>query len=249
MAAVVGIETGRFPSQVPVVTPSRLVVVVPVVIPPYNKGRPPPSRRTMTIHQREVVEAPAPEAGTIIPAATVLLVVVAPAAVTAETVRVGWERAVVAPPARMVAAVVVVLVLAVEMRPARVATRSTSKAVTAARGSILQLVGRHTCTRVVEEEEAVLTQQHTPLALQPEAAPMRVMVLDPTVAVTAAKVASTATEALPAAPQTVPRTPVKPAMLIVVVAVVVVPLVAFTQDSQIPALVGPALLLLDINRT
>jgi len=185
--------------------------------------------------------APPPGAGVEIPAVLVVLVVVAPATVAVVVVQPTEMTVADRNPARTAAAVVVVLVLA-----AGTQTVST-KLVTAETVHRLRLAVRLLREPAVEEEEAALLLAHTPLAIQPEAAPMRVLVVVEA-AVPAVPVVSTVTGVKPAAAQTAPRTPVSPAVLILVAVVVVAPLVAWGRDSQIRALAGPVLLLLGIFR-
>jgi len=243
VAVAVAVGTAQaHSSRRAVVIPLRLVVVVLVVIPPCSQGRAPLSIR---IRPLEAVVA-APAAVGAITAPMVLLVVVVPVKVRVETVRLDRDKAVV-PQGRTAAAAVVVLVLAVEMESPRAATRLRTKLVTAETVHRLRLAGRLLREPAVEEEEAALLLAHTPLALQPEAANGRVMVVVEA-AVPAVPVVSTVTGVKPAAAQTAPRIPASPAVLILVAVVVVAPLVAWDRDSQIRALAGPVLLLLGIFR-
>ena len=163
--------------------------------------------------------APPPGAGVEIPAVLVVLVVVAPAKVAVVVVQPTEMTVADRNPARTAAAVVVVLVLA-----AGTQTVST-KLVTAETVHRLRLAGRLLREPVVEEEEAARRIIQPPLALQPEAANGRVMVVVEA-AVPAVPVGSTVTGLKPAAAQTAPRTPASQALLILVAALVVAPLVA-----------------------
>lgn len=163
-------------------------------------------------------------------ARTVVLVVVAPAPVPVVVLQPGRDKMVVLPVRQMVVAVVVALAILVKPQAAR------TMLVTVAR------VYHFTpcIERVVAEEEAVRRTLT-------EAAPMRALAVM-AAAVTAVPAVSPLTEVVPAAPQTVPRTPASLAALILVAEVVAEALVAYRQDSQIPVLVGPALLLLGISQ-
>ena len=230
LVVVVAVPVGTKPRHLvslPVLTPLWLVAGVLVVIPPNRTARAPPSVTLQQLEVAAVAVAPAE----LTPASPVVLVEVAPAPVPVVVLQPGRDNPVVLPWGRRVVALVVALAISVGLQAAR------TMLVTVARVyHFTPCIGR-----VVAEEEAALS-----LALESEAAPMRVLAVMPA-AVPAVPVVSPLTEVVTAAPQCVPRMPASPAPLILVAEVVAGPLAAYRRDSQIRAPVGPALLLLGIS--